>query len=181
MGISSSAVLVGTVCASVMSRFNDLSRRGSMVLSRLTKGEDVKLVLGVVGAAAVLAVAVVVGVQANAADGQDGSLMVKAPMEDRVLGGYEGWWTSTPVAGNSANLPQETIAVNTTSGEIVDVFNRAKSAAGQEMSVSDVQFNVVPDTTWPKHSVVIIDTASGKVIEDFPVDDKGFPIISSGH
>ncbi|WP_207595760.1 hypothetical protein [Arthrobacter sp. D5-1] len=164
-----------------MSRFNDLSRRGSMVLSRLTKGEDMKLALGVVGAAAVLAAAVVVGVQANAADGQDGSLMVKAPMEDRVLGGYEGWWTSTPVAGNSANLPQETIAVNTTSGEIVDVFNRAKSAAGQEMSVSDVQFNVVPDTMWPKQSVVIIDTASGKVIEDFPVDEKGFPIISGGN
>ncbi|MEO3939520.1 hypothetical protein V3C41_00380 [Paenarthrobacter nicotinovorans] len=70
-----------------------------------------KLILGIVGAAAVLAAAVVVGVQANAADGQDGSLMVKAPMEGRMLGGYEGWWTSTPVAGNSANLPQETIAV----------------------------------------------------------------------
>lgn len=49
------------------------------------------------------------------------------------------------------------------------------------MSVSDVQFSVVPDTTWPKHSVVIIDTASGRVNEDFPVDDKGFPIISDGN
>jgi len=32
---------------------------------------------------------------------------------------------------------------------------------------------VAPDPMWPASSIVIIDTATDKVIEDFPVDEKG--------
>ncbi|MFJ4027552.1 hypothetical protein ACIPWF_10175 [Paenarthrobacter sp. NPDC089989] len=137
-----------------------------------------KLVVGVAGAAAVLVGAVVVGVQANAANGQADASTLKASADARVPGGYEGWWTSTPVSGETTGLPEETSAVNTTTGQIVDVFNRTKNEARQEISVADVQFKVVRDPSWPEHSVVIIDTASRKVIEDFPVDEKGIPIIS---
>jgi hypothetical protein len=73
-------------------------------------------------------------------------------------------------------LPQETVAVNTRTGKIVDAFNRATNST----RISDVKFTPVPDDSWPANSIVIIDTASGKLIEDFLVDENGSPFDPSG-
>lgn len=68
--------------------------------------------------------------------------------------------------------------MNTATGKVVDAFNRSMNDAGLVTLVSDVDFEVVPDPAWPRNSVVIIETATGKVIEDFRVDGKGAPIIA---
>lgn len=83
------------------------------------------------------------------------------------VGGYEGWWNATPYSGDVTGLPLETVTVDTNSGKIIDAFNRAKNDAGQTTSVSDVDFDVVPDPTWPRDTTVVIDTATGDVIEQF--------------
>ncbi len=93
-----------------------------------------------------------------------------------MIAGYEGWWNATPAEGSAAGLPQETVAVSTRTGKIVDAFNRSRNDARQVTLPTDVKYDVVPDPSWPKDSVVIIDTSSGKVIESFPVNDRGEPI-----
>lgn len=90
--------------------------------------------------------------------------------------GYEGWWNATPLSGDATGLPQETVAVNTSTGKVVDAFNRSVNDAGKVTNVSDVDYAVVPDTAWPADSVVIIETATGEVIESFPVNQNGEPI-----
>ncbi|MFJ4029435.1 hypothetical protein ACIPWF_19120 [Paenarthrobacter sp. NPDC089989] len=78
--------------------------------------------------------------------------------------------------------------MNTRTGKIVDAFNRTRNEAGKVTTLDDVDYAVVPDPAWPANSVVIIDTASGKVIEDFlmtedgsPFDEQGRPLGSSTH
>ncbi|PRB44989.1 hypothetical protein CQ020_01835 [Arthrobacter sp. MYb23] len=173
MGIPVSALLFGAIRSSVTSRIHEVLLRCRTLLQRFTKGENMKLALGALGTAVALAALIAVGVQGNGTGANDGSL-ARSPIEDRIVGGYEGWWSSTPLDGSPIG-PDETVAVNTTSGEIVDYFNRAKASAGEQMTAADSTFNVTPDPDWPANSVVIIDTATGHVIEDFPVDEKGWP------
>ncbi len=64
MGISPATLLFGAACSSAASRFYDLKHRGGMILSHITKGgENMKLVIGALGTAVVLAGAVAVSVQ----------------------------------------------------------------------------------------------------------------------
>jgi hypothetical protein len=167
LGISSSSLLLGAIWSSTIARFFETVHRGSVLLSYFTRGKSMKLVLGTIGAAVVVVGGAVAGVQAVQPKAQ-----YLAP-EAMTIAGYEGWWNGTPLTGSTPDLPQETVAVNTRTGKIVDAFNRARNDAGQVTLVSDVDFDVVPDPNWPANSVVIIDTASGEVIEDFPVDEKG--------
>jgi hypothetical protein len=95
---------------------------------------------------------------------------------DGPVGGYEGWWNATPTTGDTAALPQETVAVNTETHKLVDAFNRAINDAGRSTELTDVNYTVEPDPGWPDHSVVIIDTATNRVIADFRVDERGEPI-----
>lgn len=131
-----------------------------------------KVFLGIAGATVAVAVGTAIGVHASQSDHS------YRPQDSMTSGGYEGWWNGTPGEGSSAGLPKETVAVNTTTNQIVDASNRAKNDAGQPTLISDVHFEVVPDPSWPKDSVVIIDTSTKNVIESFPVDEKGWPIIS---
>ena len=71
------------------------------------------------------------------------------------------------------------MSVNTRTGKVVDAFNRSMNEAGKVTNVSDINFTVIPDPEWPANSVVIIDTASGDVIESFPVDDNGKPVMDT--
>jgi hypothetical protein len=170
LGISPSSLLFGALCSSMIARFYDAVHRGSLLLSQFKRGKNMKLVLGMIGAAVVVAGGAAVGVQAV----QPKTALPS--MESMTIGGYEGWWNSTPISGNTEGLPQETVAVNTRTGKVVDAFNRATKST----SISDVSFEVVPDPSWPANSVVIIDTASGKVIEDFLVNEKGSPFDEYG-
>jgi hypothetical protein len=176
MGISETSLLFGALRSSATARSYDLLGRGGNWLSRTKKGENMKLVLGIAGAAAILAGAAVVGVQANAQTEQAEVPLVKAPMENRPIGGYEGWWNSTPASGSTEGLPQETVTVNTRTGKIVDAFNRATNST----QISDVDYDLVPDPSWPANSIVIIDTTSGSVIEDFLIDERGVPLDENG-
>ncbi|WP_104091496.1 hypothetical protein [Arthrobacter sp. GMC3] len=129
-----------------------------------------KLVFGAVAAGVTVAAGLAFGL--HAAQPQDS---YRSP-ESTVIAGYEGWWNATPAEGSAAGLPQETVAVSTRTGKIVDAFNRSRNDARQVTLPTDVKYDVVPDPSWPKDSVVIIDTSSGKVIESFPVNDRGEPI-----
>lgn len=58
-------------------------------------------------------------------------------------------------------------------GEIIMSFT---ARAPHLAAVTNVPYTVVPDPSWPAESVVIIDTASNKVIEPFRVDLNGYPL-----
>lgn len=92
------------------------------------------------------------------------------------VGGYEGWWNATPASGSAAGLPQETVAINTRTNVVVDAFSRRINDAGRPTLITDVPYTVVPDPSWPADSVVIIDTATNRVIEHFRVDLQGEPL-----
>lgn len=130
-----------------------------------------KLGIGLLGTAALIVAGLYAGIQAPVPQ-------AAAPNASPV-GGYEGWWNSTPVSGIVEGLPRETVSVNTRTGKVVDAFNRSMNEAGKVTNVSDVDFTVIPDPEWPANSVVIIDTASGDVIESFPVDVNGEPIMDA--
>lgn len=170
MGISPSSLLFGAMCSSVSARFHEVLYRGGRLLSHSTRGKNMKLALGLIGVAVAVVGGTVAGVHAAQPQASHRS------QDSMTVGGYEGWWNATFPDGSSAGLPRETVTVSTRTGKIVDASNQARNRAGQSTSVSDVQFDVVPDPSWPTDSVVIIDTASGKVIESFPVDEKGRPV-----
>ena len=92
------------------------------------------------------------------------------------MGGYEGWWNATPANGSAAGLPHETVTINTRTNKVVDAFNRKINEAGRPTMITDVPYTVVPDPSWPADSVIIIDTATNKVIENFRVDPNGVPL-----
>lgn len=171
LGISRSSLLYGAVCSSVSARVRDLESRCQALFSNQNKGEIMKLGIGLLGTAALIVGGLYAGIQAPVPQ-------AAAPNASPV-GGYEGWWNSTPVSGIVEGLPRETVSVNTRTGKVVDAFNRSMNEAGKVTNVSDVDFTVIPDPEWPANSVVIIDTASGDVIESFPVDDNGEPIMDA--
>jgi hypothetical protein len=173
IGISAKSLLFGALRSSATARTYELLHRGSMLLSHIKKGEKMKRVLGIAGAAAVLVGGAVVGLQAGYSNETP---VARTPVADRPIGGYEGWWNSTPVHGSAEGLPEETVTVNTRTGKIVDAFNRAKNST----LISDVDYNLVPDPAWPADSIVIIDTTTGMVIEDFLVDERGVPLDEGG-
>jgi hypothetical protein len=173
IGISASSLLVGALCSSATARAYELLHRGGMLLSHIKKGENMKRVVGMAGAAAVLVGGAVVGLQTGYSNETPAA---RTPVADRPIGGYEGWWNSTPVHGSAEGLPEETVTVNTRTGKIVDAFNRAKNST----LISDVDYNLVPDPGWPANSIVIIDTTTGMVIEDFLVDERGVPLDEGG-
>jgi hypothetical protein len=174
LGISELSLLIGALCSSSIARFHESLRRSSILLSHLTRGKNMKIAMGLLVVGVVAVGGTVIGI--NAARPKTDYAAVA---ESKTIMGYEGWWNSTPADGSGKDLPQETVAVNTTTGQIVDAFNRAKNDAHQPTSVSDVHFDVLPDPGWPAKSVVIIDTATGKVIESFPVDEKGRPVLKT--
>ncbi|MCC3265232.1 hypothetical protein MUG94_10250 [Arthrobacter gengyunqii] len=96
-------------------------------------------------------------------------------MEESAMG-YEGWWNATPVSGDATGLPDETVAVRTDTGDIVDASTRDASGKAEAVNPDDVDYTVVADPAWPRQSVVIIDTETNEVIESFPIDSTGTPV-----
>ncbi|KQQ89724.1 hypothetical protein [Arthrobacter sp. Leaf137] len=173
MGISAGSLLAAAARSSATARVQDMLYRGGTVLARI-KGGNMKMTLGIAGAAAFVVAGTVFGVQASNSAGE--APAAQTPVHDLQIQGYEGWWNSTPVDGDTTGLPAETVTVNTRTGDVIDVFNRAKNST----LASDVDYTPVPDPSWPANSIIIIDTASGQIIEDFLVDDKGSPLDENG-
>ncbi|WP_285247488.1 hypothetical protein [Pseudarthrobacter sp. efr-133-R2A-89] len=174
MGFTTSSLLYAVVRSSATARFHDTLHRGRALLSRLTNGGNMKMLFGIAGTAAILVTGTALGLQM--VHSQEDAPVARTPVNERPIAGYEGWWNSTPVSGNTTGLPQETVTVNTRTGQVVDAFNRAKNST----LISDVNYTPVPDATWPANSVIIIDTASGQIIEDFLVDERGVPLDEMG-
>ena len=99
-----------------------------------------------------------------------------SPLGETVTTGYEGWWNATPVSGDATGLPDETVAVRTDTGDIVDASTRDASGKAEAVNPDDVDYTVMADPAWPRQSVVIIDTETHEVIESFPIDSTGAPI-----
>ena len=59
---------------------------------------------------------------------------------------------------------------------MVDAFSRKINDAGRPTMITDVPYAVVPDPSWPVNSVIVIDSATGRVIENFRVDVNGYPL-----
>lgn len=97
------------------------------------------------------------------------------PIAEPTIGGYEGWWNATPVSGDTTGLPDETVTVLTDTGEIVDASSRNATGQAESVHPDDVDYAVVADPAWPKHSVVIIETETNEVIESFPINSRGEP------
>lgn len=128
LGISEFSLLVGALCSSSIARFHESLHRGSILLSHLTRGKNMKVALGVLGVGVVAVGGAAVGI--NAAQPKTDYAAVA---ESKTIMGYEGWWNSTPLDGSGKTLPQGTVAVNTTTGQIVDAFNRAKTTPTSQL------------------------------------------------
>jgi len=142
-------------------------------------GDIIKNKLLTAAAALALLAAVPLGIgaaQSAAAENASRPVPSAGSRPDGPVGGYEGWWNATPASGSGRALPQETVAVNTETNKVVDAFNRGINDAGRATKLTDVDYTVVPDPAWPDHSVVIIDTATNRVIADFRVDARGEPV-----
>ncbi|MDQ0278638.1 hypothetical protein QO003_002941 [Arthrobacter silviterrae] len=85
------------------------------------------------------------------------------------IGGYIGWWNSTTEDGSDAGLPNETVQISTRTNTVVDGYNRATGSHA-------INYTVHPDPRWPKKSIIIVDTATNKVLDSFPVDENGMSL-----
>ena len=126
-----------------------------------------KKILGISGIL-LLAAGVLTGCgSANAAAQVEPEKYDQSDTKDCVAG-FESIWNSTPVDGNTDGLPQQTVTVLTDSGKIIDAHDRELDKAGTPEELG-ITYTVKQDKTWPKKSVLIIDTSNDKVLETFPL------------
>ncbi|PQZ94614.1 hypothetical protein CQ018_04465 [Arthrobacter sp. MYb227] len=90
------------------------------------------------------------------------------PVTKDCVAGFEGLWNSTPVDGNTHGLPQQTVTVLTDSGKIIEAHDRKLDKAGKPEDLG-ITYTVKQDKSWPKKSVLVIDTSNDKILETFPV------------
>lgn len=90
------------------------------------------------------------------------------PVEETKIDGYIGWWNSTPEDGDVTGLPNETVQINSWTNTVIDGYNRTTKS-------NNIKYTVRPDPAWPKKSIIIVDTATNKVMYSFPVEADGNP------
>lgn len=101
------------------------------------------------------------------------------------IGGLEGWWNSTP-----ASLPCErwdesdtrildhpdTVLINTVDNTMVEAAYRTDRAALGIYATLDGDFVVpAPDPGWPANSLILIDAATGEVLETYVLSGFAAP------
>lgn len=96
-----------------------------------------------------------------------------------IAGPYEGWFNSTPalpdgsVATDAEDFPDDirehprVVLVNTWSGEVVASYDRVRCGRVDGWEVPDEA------SSWPEHSIVVVDATTGDVVEHFRVDREG--------
>ncbi|WP_084073360.1 hypothetical protein [Demequina sp. NBRC 110052] len=93
------------------------------------------------------------------------------------IGGLEGWWNSTPVSLPCERWDEsdprildhpDTVLINTVDYTMVEAAYRSDRAALGAYATLDGDF-VVParDPEWPANSLVLIDAATGEVLETY--------------
>lgn len=105
--------------------------------------------------------------QANASAEATKSI-ASAPGEN-CTGGFESIWNSTPVDGNVSEFPQETVTVVSETGRIFDAMRRTSDGTAEAVAPESVDYKVIVDPSWPKNHAVMIDTATGKVLESMEI------------
>lgn len=105
--------------------------------------------------------------QANAIPEKAGEISA-APVGN-CTGGFETIWNSTPVDGNIDGLPQETVTAVSETGRIFDAMRRTFDGTAEAVAPEDVDYTVNVDPSWPKNHAVMIDTATGKVLETIKI------------
>ncbi|GAB3536232.1 hypothetical protein GCM10027403_16300 [Arthrobacter tecti] len=88
---------------------------------------------------------------------------------DGCIGGWEGWWNSTPVDGNDEHLPQQTVTLLTDTGRVIDTFDRSMNLAG-DAETTGVDYQPEVDQAWPANSVVVVDAKTGEMIKIIPIE-----------
>ncbi|NJC23744.1 hypothetical protein BJ994_002820 [Arthrobacter pigmenti] len=99
------------------------------------------------------------------AEARDGA----AVPADGCIGGWEGWWNSTPVDGNDEHLPQQTVTILTDTGRVIDTFDRSGNLAG-DAETTGVDYQPEGDETWPANSAVVVDAETGETIKIIPIE-----------
>ncbi|SEF10987.1 hypothetical protein SAMN04489740_4057 [Arthrobacter alpinus] len=80
---------------------------------------------------------------------------------------------SAPSEQDSLQLPPETVTVDTTSGNVLDAFDRARATGMQVTLISDKRYSVTVDPSMPMDSVTIVDARSGNVLDSLPMNNNG--------
>jgi hypothetical protein len=126
----------------------------------------------VLATAAVAGAVAVAGCSAPAeAAGELGEPTASQPVGN-CTGGFEGPWNSTPVEGDAAGLPQETVTVVSETGQIFDAMRRDPDGTAQAVprgELDGIDYQVKVDPSWPKSHAVAIDTATGEVLGMFEI------------
>ncbi|WP_166844888.1 hypothetical protein [Isoptericola sp. BMS4] len=102
-----------------------------------------------------------------------------ATLPAAIAGPYEGWFNGTPalpdgsVVTETEDFPDvirehpRVVLVNTWSGEVVASYDRVRCGRVDGWEAPDEA------SSWPEHSVVVVDATTGDVVEHFRVDREG--------
>jgi DNA-binding beta-propeller fold protein YncE len=90
---------------------------------------------------------------------------------ENCIGGFETIWNSTPVDGDASELPQEIVTVVSETGRIFDAMRRTPDGTAEAVAPEDINYKVHVDDSWPKNNVIVIDTATDKVLDTINIPD----------
>ncbi|WP_269936520.1 hypothetical protein [Arthrobacter sp. HY1533] len=90
---------------------------------------------------------------------------------ENCIGGFENIWNSTPVEGDASELPRETVTVVSETGRIFDAMRRTPDGTAEAVAPEDINYKVHVDDSWPKNHAMVIDTATGKVLDTIKIPD----------
>ena len=121
---------------------------------------------------AVVAMMALTGCSAQANASAEVAKGITSTRGENCTGGFETIWNSTPVDGNVSELPLETVTVVSETGRILDAMRRTSAGTAEAVAPESVDYKVNVDPSWPKNHAVMIDTATGKVLEtiEIPAD-----------
>lgn len=118
---------------------------------------------------AVVAMMALTGCSAQANASAEAAKGITSTPGKKCTGGFEAIWNSTPVDGDVSGLPQETVTVVSETGRIFDAMRRGSDGTGEAVALESLDYKVNVDPSWPKNHAVMIDTATGKVLETFKI------------
>ncbi|ALE07489.1 hypothetical protein AL755_21715 [Arthrobacter sp. ERGS1:01] len=143
MGISQSSLLFGALRSSATARAREMT------------GRNLRLVLCTLGVALALVSGTLVGLHTT-------QHQVHATAQESSV--------ASESAGSSAVQQDNTVSVDTATGDIREAFVRAKNEGKQLTLISGKDSSVVVDPSVTMDSVTILDAKSGAIIDSFPVD-----------
>ncbi|ALO67010.1 hypothetical protein AS189_11540 [Arthrobacter alpinus] len=118
---------------------------------------------------AVVAVMALTGCSAQANASAEAAGGITSSPGENCTGGFESIWNSTPVDGNVSGMPQETVTVVSETGRVIDAMRRTSDGTAEAVAPESVDYKVNVDPSWPMNHALMIDTATGKVLETMEI------------